>query len=117
MIISEKTKDTIGDYLEVLGTYDPHTNKANLKTDRIQYWISKGAQASGVIHNLLISHKIITGDKIKVANIKKKEGEEKPVAETPKAAEPQAETAAPAPETPQPKTDTPEAGKTETPAA
>ena len=71
VVISEKRKDTVGDYLELLGQYDPHTNTANLKAERIQYWISKGAQTSGTVHNLLVHYKIITGEKIKVANIKR----------------------------------------------
>ncbi|MDD5040458.1 MAG: 30S ribosomal protein S16 [Patescibacteria group bacterium] len=75
VIVSEKTKDTVGDYLELLGNYNPHTNEASLKADRIRYWISKGAQPSGSIHNLLIQHNVIEGKKIKVANIKKKEQE------------------------------------------
>ena len=99
VIISEKQKDTVGDYLELLGHYDPHTNKAEFKTDRIKYWIDKGAQTSGTIHNLLVDQKIITGEKIKVANIKKKEEdkpEEKPAeaakpVEEPKKEEPKAE--------------------------
>ena len=52
VIISEKQKDTIEDYLELLGHYDPHTNKAELKVDRIKYWLEKGTQASGTVHNL-----------------------------------------------------------------
>lgn len=94
VIVSEKAKDTVGDYLELLGSYNPHTNTAELKTDRVQYWISKGAQASGTVHNLLIDKKIITGEKIKVANIKKKKESDKPAA----AATPTAP-AAPKPET------------------
>ncbi|MFH1207261.1 MAG: 30S ribosomal protein S16 [Patescibacteria group bacterium] len=82
VIVSEKTKDTVGDYLELLGTYDPHTKKVELKTERVHYWLTKGATASGVVHNLLIDQKLITGEKIKVANIKKKE-EVKPTAEAP----------------------------------
>jgi small subunit ribosomal protein S16 len=78
VIVSEKAKDTVGDYLELLGHYNPHTNNAELKTERIQYWISKGAQASGTVHNLLVDKKIITGEKLKVANIKKKKEEAKP---------------------------------------
>lgn len=88
VIVSEKTKDTVGDYLEQLGHYDPHVNKAVFKAERIQYWISKGAQPSGVVHNLLIDNKVIEGEKVKVANIKKKK-EEKSDEEnaTPKAPE------------------------------
>ena len=77
VIISEKAKDTQGNYLELLGYYNPHTNKLELKTERIKYWLTKGAQTSGTIHNLLVDQKIITAAKIKVANIKKKEKEEK----------------------------------------
>ena len=76
VIVSEKQKDTVGDYLELLGHYDPHINKAELKAERIKYWISKGAKSSGTVHNLLVENKIIEGEKIKVANIKKKKKEE-----------------------------------------
>lgn len=77
VIVSEKQKDTVGDYLELLGHYDPHTNKAELKAERIKYWIDKGAQSSGTVHNLLVENKIIEGEKIKVANIKKKKVDDK----------------------------------------
>ncbi len=83
VIISEKTKDTRGTYLELLGHYNPHTNKAELKAERIKYWLGKGAQTSGTVHNLLVDQKIITGEKIKVANIKKKKEGEKIQAATP----------------------------------
>lgn len=85
VVVSEKTKDTVGNYLELLGNYNPHTNEAVLKADRIKYWISKGAQPSGSVHNLLVGQKIIEGEKIKVANIKKKsaEGGSQPKADQP----------------------------------
>ncbi|MFA6552932.1 MAG: 30S ribosomal protein S16 [Patescibacteria group bacterium] len=112
IIVSEKAKDTVGDYLELLGTYDPHTNKVELKKERIQHWISKGASTSGVVHNLLIDQKLITGEKIKVANIRKKEEAPKSAepAPAPKAVEPKTEAVpVPVPETPQPKAETGEA--------
>ena len=77
VVISEKTKDTVGDYLELLGNYNQHTNEAVLKADRIKYWISKGAKPSGSVHNLLVGQKIIDGEKIKVASIKKKKEDDK----------------------------------------
>lgn len=77
LIISEKSKDLYGDYLELLGHYDPHTNQVNLKADRIKYWLSKGAKPSGTVHNLLVDKKIIEAQKIKVANIKRKKEEKK----------------------------------------
>ncbi len=97
LIVSEKTKDTHGDYLELLGSYDPHTSPATIaiKDDRVTYWISKGAQPSGTVHNILIDQNIIKGEKVSVAQIRKKE---KPAeAATPVQAAPTAE-AAPAKE-------------------
>ncbi|XOU94362.1 MAG: 30S ribosomal protein S16 [Candidatus Kerfeldbacteria bacterium] len=88
VVISEHQKDTVGNYLELLGQYNPHTDTSELNEERIKYWISKGAQTSGTVHNLLVDKKIISAEKIKVANIKKKkeddkaEGEAKPAAET-----------------------------------
>jgi len=100
LIVNEKLKDTVGDYLELLGHYDPHTNTAELKADRIKHWLDKGAQTSGTVHNLLVENKIIEGEKIKVANIKKKkddgkEGESQPAPAEKPAEDKTAETAKP----------------------
>jgi small subunit ribosomal protein S16 len=73
-----------GKYLENLGSYDSRKGeKAEFKTDRVKYWLSKGAQATGTVHNLLVSKKVIEGKKINVLPkkrpIKKEGGEEKAV--------------------------------------
>ncbi len=61
--------------MEEVGFADPVKKKRTLNAERIKYWISKGAQPSDSIHNLLISEKIIEGKKIDVHNKKKvKEG-------------------------------------------
>ncbi|MAG12792.1 30S ribosomal protein S16 [bacterium] len=68
-----------GNFLEVLGSHDPRgrgKEPTALKQDRILHWISKGAQTSDTVHNLLIRHDIIKGEKIDVSS-KKKGGEEK----------------------------------------
>ncbi len=55
-----------GNFLEVVGTYDPKTKARKLDADRIKYWISVGAQPSATMHNMLISAGITTGKKINV---------------------------------------------------
>lgn len=47
-----------GRFIEVLGTYDPLTDPptVNLKGDRIQYWLSVGAQPSDTVRRLIGSH-------------------------------------------------------------
>lgn len=77
LIVSEKTKDPWGDALEFLGFYNPRTEPAtvNLKKERIQHWLSKGAQTSATVHNLLVNEKILTGPKVKASKIKKSKKE------------------------------------------
>ena len=60
----ESTKT--GNFLEVLGSHSPTHHVTNLKKDRILHWISKGAQTSGTIHNMLISQGVTQGKKINV---------------------------------------------------
>ncbi|MBL7054093.1 30S ribosomal protein S16 [Patescibacteria group bacterium] len=72
LIVLEKSKDPFGDFLEDLGFYNPLTKKISLKADRIKYWISKGAQTTGTVRNLLISNEIIKGAKVKVTKVNAK---------------------------------------------
>lgn len=74
VIISEKTKDTWGDYLELLGNFNPHVkeNQLNIDAERVKYWISKGAQMSDTISNLLVANKIIEAKKRKSVYLTKR---------------------------------------------
>jgi len=62
--------------LESLGFLNPHTKEKNLKSDRIKYWIEKGAQCSDTVHNLLVKEGIIKGPKRAVKMKKKEEAKE-----------------------------------------
>jgi small subunit ribosomal protein S16 len=75
LLVLEKGKDPWGDYLELLGNYNPKTKKAELKADRIKYWLAKGAQLTNSVNNLLINNKIIEGQKGKSIRISKKRKE------------------------------------------
>lgn len=46
-------------YIEELGSYNPKAGTVVLKNDRVQYWLSVGAQASDTVHNFLVKHKIV----------------------------------------------------------
>ena len=77
LIVSEKSKDPWGKYLENLGNFNPLTQPPTItfKNDRIQYWISKGAQASDTVWNLLVDQKLVTGDKRKKQSVSKRRKE------------------------------------------
>ena len=55
VVVKEKRSKRDGKYLENVGTYNPMQNPAevNLKHDRIQYWISVGAQPTDTVRSLI----------------------------------------------------------------
>jgi len=64
VVIGEHTNGAqSGKFIEVLGSYDPKAGTVSLKEDKIKYWISKGAQASGTVHNFLVDKKVVEGTK------------------------------------------------------
>ena len=65
IIISEKARDPYGRALEILGSYDPYSKEIKVKSDRVNYWISKGSQMTPSVNNLFLDNKIIKGEKVK----------------------------------------------------
>ena len=55
VVVIEKERARNGRPVEVVGTYNPRTNPAtfDLKRERIEYWVSKGAQLSDRVRKLL----------------------------------------------------------------
>ncbi len=61
VIISDHTKTPTAKALEVLGSYNPHTDPSTfeVKEDRIKYWLENGAQYSDTVGGLLAKKGII----------------------------------------------------------
>ena len=55
-----------GNIVEQVGTYNPKTKERTIKADRVKHWLSVGAKASGTVHNMLVTLKIIDAKKINV---------------------------------------------------
>jgi small subunit ribosomal protein S16 len=55
VVVTEKTRPRNGRFVEIVGTYDPLKKPAtvDVNTERVQYWISKGAQPSDTVRSLL----------------------------------------------------------------
>lgn len=67
VIVVEHTESAkTGSFVEQVGTYNPKTKAKNLIGDRIKYWLSVGAKASGTVHNMLVSAGIVSGNKVNV---------------------------------------------------
>jgi small subunit ribosomal protein S16 len=111
IIIAEHTKKPKGGVLELLGHYDPHKKELKVEKDRIEYWMSKGAQISPTVNNLLVNNKVWDRPKMESWKPKPKEAAAAPAP---------ALAASPAPakkEAPAPEEKAPEAPAEETPAA
>ena len=66
VLTDSKNSTKSGRFKEVLGTYNPLTDEKRVNAERVKYWISKGAQPSGTLHNYLVHERIIAGKKINV---------------------------------------------------
>ncbi|MFA7087847.1 MAG: 30S ribosomal protein S16 [Patescibacteria group bacterium] len=67
LVVLEKTRDPYGSFLENLGSYNPHTKELVAKSERVNYWISKGAQMTKTVNNLLVGNKIVAGNKVTIS--------------------------------------------------
>ncbi len=83
IVIDSKRKVQAGNYLEMVGSYDPRVNKVDLKADRIKHWLSMGVTVSDTVHNLLVSEKIIDAKKINVLPKKTVPKKDEPAPEAP----------------------------------
>jgi small subunit ribosomal protein S16 len=59
VVVADKRSPRDGKFIETIGTYDPKKPGQNstLKIDRVEYWISKGAQPSDTVRSLIKKNK------------------------------------------------------------
>jgi len=57
VVVIEKANARDGRFVEIVGHYNPRTNPAEvvLKRERIEYWMSRGAQPSDTVRGFLRS--------------------------------------------------------------
>src|SRR3989339_434171 len=70
VVVTEHTKKPKGEALELLGSYDPHQKKLTVKKEKIMAWISKGAQVSPTLNNLMVNYKIWDAPKVQSWRVK-----------------------------------------------
>jgi small subunit ribosomal protein S16 len=93
VVVTEHTNGPkSGRAVESVGSYNPKSKERTLNAERITYWLSKGAQASGTMHNMLVSAGIVKGKKVNVLPKKTVPKKDEPAVEAaPAAAAPVAE--------------------------
>lgn len=63
VLTDSKNAAKSGKFLEILGSHNFRKDGTILKAERINHWISMGAQVSDTAHNLLVTNKVLTGKK------------------------------------------------------
>jgi len=59
VVVADRRSPRDGKFIEIIGTYDPKISGRNstLNIDRVEYWISKGAQPSDTVRSLIKKNK------------------------------------------------------------
>ena len=55
VVVTESSRPRNGRFVEIVGTYDPLKDPAEVKLDaeRIKHWISRGAQPSDTVRSMI----------------------------------------------------------------
>lgn len=72
IVLAEKHRAAAKKAQEVLGKYNPISKQFNIsEPEKLKLWLSRNVELSPSIRNLLISHKLLEGKKVKAWKPKK----------------------------------------------
>jgi ribosomal protein S16 len=59
VVVADSRSPRDGKFIEIIGTYDPKmpSHNSSLNVERVEYWISKGAQPSDTVRSLIKKNK------------------------------------------------------------
>lgn len=66
VVVDSRQGPKAGKFTDIVGTHNPKQNVTQIDGEKVKMWLSKGAQASDTVHNMLVSKKIIDAKKINV---------------------------------------------------
>jgi len=91
VVVADRRSPRDGKFIEIIGAYDPKVSGQNstLNLDRVEYWISKGAQPSDTVRSLIKKNKKATAGSEPAA--KAEQNEKQSVQEPPSPPAPPAE--------------------------
>ncbi len=64
VVTDKRTGPKSNKHIDLLGSYNPKLGTVVVDGEKAKHWLSKGAQASVTLHNILVSQKVIEGKKI-----------------------------------------------------
>lgn len=65
IIVADVEAKRDGKFLDIVGTYDPLKNPAevNINTEKLQEWLAKGAKPTTTVKSLIAAHGAVAGQK------------------------------------------------------
>lgn len=76
LVVAEHSAPIKGKFIADLGFYNPHSKELVVAKEELTTWMSKGAQPSPTVHNLLVNHKLLDAPKMLSWKPKKKKAAE-----------------------------------------
>lgn len=59
IVASEASRPRDGKFLEIVGTYDPLIDKVVVDTEKVQRWLSNGAQSTDTVKSLFKKYNVL----------------------------------------------------------
>jgi small subunit ribosomal protein S16 len=59
IVASEASRPRDGKFLEIVGTYDPLIDKVVVDTEKVQKWLSNGAQSTDTVKSLFKKYNVL----------------------------------------------------------
>jgi len=94
VVVDKRASTKANTNVDQIGFYNPKLGVIEIDGEKAKHWLSKGVQASGTVHNMLVTKKIIDAKKINVLPKKTPIVKEVPAEAAPAAAAAPVETAA-----------------------
>lgn len=66
VVVADSRRFVNSKFIEIVGTYNPHTKETILKKDEIAAWLAKGAQPSNTVAKLLVANGVKLPDWAKI---------------------------------------------------
>ena len=81
VVVADRRSPRDGKFIEIIGAYDPKKpgHNSTLNIDRVEYWISKGAQPSDTVRSLIKKNKKATATATAEPAAKAEQKEQQPV--------------------------------------
>lgn len=63
VVVDKRTGPKSNNFVAHIGAYNPKMGQVTIDAVQAKHWLAHGVQASGTVHNLLVTHKVIDAKK------------------------------------------------------